>query len=127
MNNLDTSLLPGILRELCELIGIQPTMTLVEEYGGVRLYVPQKLNDEHPLVKLIGWQNAQKIVDLRGGETLEIPKAEAVMRQARNIEIRSLYPALSQRQLALKYNTTERNIRLILGECARNDGQMELF
>ena len=57
MNNLDTSLPPGIL---CELIGINPTMTLAEEYGGVRLYVPQKLNEEHPLVKLIGWTNAQK-------------------------------------------------------------------
>lgn len=126
MNNLDTSLLPGILRELCGLTGVGAVMKLVETYGGVRLYVPQKLNDDHALVKLIGGGNAQKLAEIYGGETLEIPKAEAAMRALRNREIRSLYPQFSQRELALKYNTTERNIRLILGD-AQNDDQMTLF
>lgn len=127
MNNLDTSLLPGILRELAELIGITGTMTLVDEYGGVRLYVPMTLPEDHPLINLIGPENAQKVIEGYGGEKLEIPKAIDYMRQIRDIEIRSQWPALSQRQLALKYNTTERNIRLILGKCERNENQMPLF
>lgn len=127
MAEIDLDLLPGTLREIAGLIGIPATMKLVDRYGGVRLYVPQKLDASHTLVIWIGAQNAQKLVDEYGGETLEIPKAEAALREIRNREIRSLYPQLSQRDLALKYHTTERNIRLILGECGNPNNQPDLF
>lgn len=127
MQTIDTNLLPGVLPEMVELIGIADTMKIVEEYGGVRLYIPQDVPPEHPLAALIGLENAQKLAGRFGGERPEIPLVAAVMRQARDIEIRSLWPGLSQRQLALKYKTTERNIRLILGKCERDENQMQLF
>lgn len=127
MNDIDLNLLPGELREIAQLIGIPATMALAGKYGGVGLYVPKELRADHPLIALIGAENAQKLSQHYPGDEIEIGKAEAALREIRNQEIRSLYPKLSQRALALKYKTTERNIRLILGECARNDDQMTLF
>ncbi|SDH26540.1 hypothetical protein [Nitrosomonas sp. Nm132] len=36
----DESLLPCILQEIAELIGLPATLKLAQHYGGVRLYVP---------------------------------------------------------------------------------------
>lgn len=127
MDNIDCNLLPGALREIADLIGIPATMAIVEEYGGVRLYVPKEITDGHPLINLIGICNAITLSDTFGGETLEIARAEAAMREIRDCEIRNQWPDLSQRQLALKYKTTERNIRRILSGCEQNDDQLELF
>lgn len=127
-HEIDTSLLPGILREMSELIGIPATMAIVRAYGGVRLYVPMKLTHNHPLIKLVGSANAEKLVDRFGGEAhFDIPMAEAALRQIRDMEIRRQWPSLSQSQLAMKYRTTERHIRRILAGCEQNDDQLELF
>lgn len=127
MNDIDLNLLPGELREIAQIIGIPATMALVEQYGGVGLYVPKELREDHPLIALIGAENAQKLSQHYPGDEIEIGKAEAALREIRNQEIRSQYPYLSQRQLALKYKTTERNIRKILDSCEQNDNQIPLF
>jgi len=128
MDDIDYNLLPGILQEIADLIGIPATMAIVEEYGGVRLYVPMKVTPDHPLSQLIGQANAEKLADHFGGEDhFDIPKAKAALRAIRDKEIRSLWPTLSQRQLALKYQTTERNIRLILSGIEQNKEQPQLF
>lgn len=125
---INISLLPGILKEMAELIGLSATMTIVRQYGGVRLYIPKEITEDHPIIKLVGICNAVALTDTYGGETLEIAKAEAAIREIRNTEIRNQWPALSQRQLALKYQTTERNIRIILSGCDRQDDtQLDLF
>ncbi len=127
MNNINASLLPGILREIAERIGVTATMAIVRQYGGVRLYIPQHIPDDHPLVKLVGWHHASALSESFGGETFEIARAEAAIREIRDAEIRSQWPAMSQRELALKYSTTERNIRRILTGGDHNEDQMQLF
>ncbi|UJP04410.1 MAG: hypothetical protein LZF61_05860 [Nitrosomonas sp.] len=97
MNNIDRTLLPQILKEIAELIDLADTMGLVEKFGGVRLYIPITLNNEHQLAKLVSDKNAEKLATACGGETLEIPRAETALREIRNEEIRGQYPALSQR------------------------------
>lgn len=125
---IDTSLLPGVLREMSEIIGIPATMAIVQEYGGIRLYVPMKLTHDHQLIKLVGKENAEKLVDRFGGEVhFDIPLAEAALRQIRDTEIRKSWPSLSQSQLAIKYRTTERHIRRILAGCEQDNDQLELF
>lgn len=125
--DIDQSLLPVILQEICGLIGIQATMAIVQEYGGLRLYVPQEIPQDHPLMRLVGVCNAIAIVDEFGGLTLEIPRAEAAIRRVRDTEIRTMSAALSHRELAIKYKTTERHIRRILAGYMHNNNQMELF
>lgn len=124
---LDISLLPSVLREMSELIGLPATMQIVRQYGGVRLYVPKEIPADHPLMKLIGICNAITLADAYGGETLEIGRAEAAVREIRDTEIRQQWPALSQRQLALKYGLTERQVRNIVSSSQQDYDQLELF
>jgi len=124
---IDITLLPGVLREIAELIGLPATMAIVQQYGGVRLYVPKEITQDHPLIKLVGICNAVTLSDSYGGETLEIALAENALRKIRDKEIRDQWPTLSQRKLALKYRTTERHIRRILACSGNDDDQPELF
>lgn len=124
---IDTSLLPGILQEIAELIGMAAMLKLVAKYGGVRLYVPKTIATGHDLVELIGRQAAETLADHFGGEMLEIPKALLANVALRNVEIKQEYKYLSQRQLALKYNLTERQVRNIVYDEQPNDIQMGLF
>lgn len=125
---LRVDLLPPILQDLAELIGLHCTMQLVQAYGGVRLYVPKlELDDDHALVRLIGREAAKKLQAMYGGEPhFDIPLALASVRAVRNAEIRAKRRHASERTLAREYRTTERNIRLICGK-VEDDRQCGLF
>ncbi|MBP9871005.1 MAG: hypothetical protein KBC53_05845 [Nitrosomonas sp.] len=126
-HEIDQSMLPGILLEISELIGIQATFKLVAKYGGVRLYVPKTLRPDHDLVAIINRELAETMIDRFGGEVLEIPKALLANVALRNITIKQEYEVLSQRQLAIKYNLTERQVRNILCGDGQDDNQRGLF
>lgn len=120
-----TSLLPGVLREIEPLIGMAATLRLVEAYGGVRLYVPRQMHARHPLARLLGLDAAQRLAEMFGGEEhFDIPRAVAIARQVRNRQLRSERNEKSQRELALQYGLTERQVRNILGD--QDDAQQEL-
>jgi len=128
MVEIDVDDLPGILRDLVDLIGLAGTMKLVEHYGGVRLYVPVKYDPGHPIAKLLGGESFLKLIDAYGGEEhFDIPKADRAMIALRNRRIREDYSVMSQRQLALKYGLTERQIRNIVAGIEVEDGQESLF
>lgn len=125
---LDESLLPGVLQEIAGLIGLPATLRLMQNYSGVRLYVPARFDPDHPLVKIVGHAAALKLVENFGGEEhFDIPKARAAVIAVRNASIRAEYCELSQRQLALKYNLVERQVRNILAGVEADDGQDNLF
>lgn len=125
---INVDLLPGILQDLAGLIGLPLTMRLVEQHGGVRLYIPKgDMADEHELVALIGRAAAEKLRAMYGGEPhFDIPLALASVRAVRNAEIRAKRQHASERTLAREYHTTERNIRLICGR-VEDDRQAGLF
>ena len=105
-HEIDQSMLPGILLEISELIGIQATFKLVA---------------------IINRELAETMIDRFGGEVLEIPKALLANVALRNITIKQEYEVLSQRQLAIKYNLTERQVRNILCGDGQDDNQRGLF
>lgn len=116
-DEIDINILPGVLREMTELIGLPATMQIVQRHGGTRLWVPaliETLAPDHKLVKLVGMAAARTLSEQYGGETLEIPKAERALRAIRDKAIREQWPAKSQSQLATEYNLTERQVRTIL-------------
>lgn len=124
----ETSRLPITLQEMEQLIGTKAVLLLVAKYGGVRLYVPQKISAEHELAKLIGIDAAEKLARNYGGGTHEIPKALLASIDRRNTEIKNEYKMLSQRQLARKYGLTERQIRnIVTGGNGEDQNQMGLF
>lgn len=124
---IDQSLLPGILLEISELIGMAATLKLVAKYGGVRVYVPKTLTQNHDLIAIVGQKQAESLTMRFGGEVLEIPKALLANVALRNVTIKQEYESLSQRQLALKYHLTERQVRNILCGDGQDDNQMALF
>ena len=130
-NEINVDDLPGVLQDICALIGLHPTMKLVEAYGGVRIYVPKRVEPDHELARLIGLSNAEALSGAYGGEVhFDIPKAELALKAVRNAKIRSLRAeGVSVRNLSLNPEfgrLTERTIRDICGEMG-DDRQVSLF
>lgn len=125
----DLALLPQSLQAMAQIIGLQGVLALVRAYGGVRLYVPTRLPDDHVLIDLLGRPAAEMLAAEYGGQPhFDIPRAEGLVRALRNRRIQADRAAgLSVRDLALKHQLTERQVAKILGPGAADDGQVDLF
>lgn len=127
--DLATDLLPPVLQDFVRLIGLQPTMALVERFGGLRIYIPANPGPDHQLSQLIGYENLQNLSKEYGtGERLDLPKAERALTGLRNAKIIAQYGPKSMRTLAAEHHLTERQITRILAAAqAQNDSQTDLF
>lgn len=106
--------LPSRMRELARTIGLPATLKLVEEYGGTRIYVPKKPDDDWALIGLLGRSAAGKLTRAYGGEHLEVDRAVTAMRAARDRALIADATVHSVTQLALKYKLTARAVWNIL-------------
>lgn len=94
--------LPNSVREIAEVIGRDSAMYLIGQlprcYAGtdghksnkVIMYVPKRLQPDHRLVEILGWQTAQKLVRAFGGEILypaNCGHLEARLRNRRILEM----------------------------------------
>lgn len=108
-------LLPTRLRDLARLIGLATAMTIVQHYGGRRLYIPSRAAVDHPLVALIGFEGLETLCKAYGLEDhFDVPKAAAALRFLRDEKIRSEQGIKSTRVLAFEHGMTERQIWKIL-------------
>ena len=88
--------------------------------------------DQLELAKLIGLEAYKKLVKYCGGGDVYVCKADTVTRLSRNKEICEDFNGENYRELAKKYNLTERWIRAITANKLKNmkgdpvDGQMKL-
>jgi hypothetical protein len=125
----DFALLPQSLQTMAEIVGMSGVLALVRAFGGVRLYVPSRLPDDHILIELLGRPAAERLAAEYGGQPhFDIPRAEGLLRAVRNRQIQADRAAgLSVRELALKYRLTERAIHDICGPGLVDDGQTDLF
>lgn len=105
---------PGVFQEVAQFIGEEAACRLTTQYGGVRLYIPGTLKPGHHLCRLLGQEAAQQLAREFGGLNVEIPRACLARIAGRNALILADRAAgMSQRELALKYQLTERTIRKI--------------
>lgn len=112
---LDIDQLPPAAAEIAELVGVEPTLRLIEAWGGVRLYVPQQMPEDHLLVSTLGRAEADALAERYGGETLNVPRCLHAMRAVRNGHIRRDRSAgVSPALLALRYGLTERQVYAIV-------------
>lgn len=111
--NIDMTILPYVVQDIANIIGLADTLKLVDHYKGIKMWVPSEFDPSHILVKIIGPENTIKLVEAFHGDTLEIPKCEAAMRVVRNMQI--VNSDKSQSQLAVDWNLTVRQIRNIQG------------
>jgi hypothetical protein len=126
----DADLLPTILREMADLIGLPATLTLVRHYGGTRLWVPLTMKPDHVLARLLGFDTAALLARHYGDtrQHFDIPRAAEALRALRNRHIRA-QKALgkSRRELAREHALTERAIDYITGDDGEADAQGGLF
>lgn len=74
----------------------------------------------------IGVLNFLKIARLVGGTTFYIPKAESLMRPVRDKHIKRDFNGYNHKDLAIKYDVTERWVRQICGD-GNMEGQVTIF
>jgi hypothetical protein len=72
-----TEALPGILREIADLVGEAGAIAIASRFGGTRVYFPAKAEEKHWLVECVGRAAADKLCDhfaVDGrGQRIEIP------------------------------------------------------
>jgi len=111
-SHLPIELLPPLLQNFVRLIGLAPTMSLVQVFGGRRVYFPKQPTPEHPLAAIVGLENLLKLSEVYGGlEHFQLPKAERALLAVRNSSIAADYAAhKTARDLAVEHGLTEGQI-----------------
>lgn len=106
--------LPESMRYLLQLLPLQAVLTIIEAYGGTRLYVPLYPQPDAGLGQLIGIQAAQAMASYAGGSVLEIPLVIKIQQRLKHMAVlNSLANGVSQREAARAFGMTERNVRNI--------------
>lgn len=116
----DTQLLPESILELIDVVGLQAALAIVEERGGVRLFVPKIYKPDHWLCKLIGTDPAAKLIAYYGGEEIEISRCAAALNAVKEHQIAN--SDASNSELARQYGYTERGIRKLRRRVEERDG-----
>ncbi|MCP1375370.1 hypothetical protein [Dyella lutea] len=128
LQQIDAADLPPRLAELAELIGLPATLRLVEARGGTRVYVPDTASADHWLVPLIGLPALQQLVAHRPREYLELDRAAAALRAARDRKIIADHAAgASTTKIALECRLTQRQVFNILARAEPEAPEPDLF
>lgn len=122
---IDEKILPFIVQDLANIIGLADTLKLVDHYKGTSMWVPAEFKPDHILCKIIGAESFIKLTKSYGGEALEIPKCEDALRAVRNEKIR--LSDKSQSQLAREWDVTVRWIRELQKNMDCDEVQENLF
>lgn len=118
----------GNLRELADLIGLEPAMALCRAQGGISHYIPQTPRPDHPFVAILGQETWRVLCANYGGTRLDLPRGEyAFKRQQVQHLLRT--SDLSVRQIARAAGCTERFVSKLRGELAgkSREAQLPLF
>lgn len=126
-DDINVDLLPQLLRELADIIGLDATLKLTEAYPGVSIYVPAVPRPHHKLASIIGYDNLVALSDIYGKDYLAMPKLDAAVRQIKHALIRDMQGKFSARQMALATGYTTRRVLQIKSQGNDHDQQQDLF
>ena len=126
---IDADDLPPRLRALAALIGLPAMLRLVEARGGTRIYVPDAATTEHWMARLIGLPALQQLVSVHAREYLELDRAAAALRAARDRQIvEQVHAGASTARIALEFGLTQRQVFNILARATAGvDDEPDLF
>ncbi len=116
--------LPGCAQEIADVIGREKALYLIGQLPRstsrswrVVLYIPKRLPVDHDLVKLLGWEDADKLRRHFGGEILQPSNCQVVYRKARNANARRMAAeGMPINQIADILDVTPRQVRNVLAE-----------
>lgn len=122
---LNQALLPPILRELSELIGLRSALALAQAYPGVAVYIPSRPHKGHHLAALVGYEQLVKLSEVYGQESLKLPNT--VVRKLKHQVVHDMRSqGKSARKAALATGYTERRVQQICSE-THDDRQTDFF
>lgn len=120
------------LNRLSEVIGLAAALKLSERFGGGEIYVPLRIQADHPVAQCIGADAAAKLAAAFGtgqsGARIDVPKADDITRARRNRGIVEAAEAGASKQaLARRHGLTTRWVRRICNGDGDDDQQLGLF
>lgn len=126
------SKLPASVQEIANVIGRERALFLIGKLprfhrdchpsGQPMLYIPKTLRADHPLVELMGFQDAHKLVKAFGGEILQPASCQDVYRTFRDKSIIALLMAgLRPRTIADLFDVSDRHVRNLAREISQED------
>lgn len=120
--------LPPSIQAVAEVVGLPATLRIVESYGGIRLWVPKTIGEDHELMQLIGRDQAMSLVSVFGGEVLSVPRCASAIRELRDEAIREARSAGEPvAKLARRHGLTERQVFTILQRERASSAQQSLI
>lgn len=121
--------LPASVQDIADVIGDERALYLIgrlprciagndgKRSERVIMYVPQRLTFDHVLVRILGWQDAQKLVDVFGGEILCPANCTGIYREFRDQHIvRLLAKGMTTAMVAEWFGITAEQVRRIRRE-----------
>lgn len=130
--------LPASAQEIADVIGSERALYLIGQLPRsyqtrknskqtswhVILYVPKTLKPDHQLVQLLGWHDAQRLVDAFGGEILNPASCQEVYRRFRDQSIiRMAGEGIPNKTIAELMEVSDRHVRNLLREKAQEELQ----
>ena len=89
----------------------------------VNLYVPKAVGPDHPLVRLVGWHDANRLARHFSGAILQPANCRCLERAFRDREARRMYAeGTSIGEIAAIFEITVRQVRNIVAETAPEEG-----
>jgi hypothetical protein len=108
--------LPAALRELARVLGDSAAMRLIGLHGGARVSVPKVATPDHPLRMALGPDAFGQLVREYGGETVDLPKGDAYLRELRHDQVRQCREqGLTVDETAKATGYTRRHVMNIIG------------
>lgn len=106
------------LDDISAVIGFTATLHLSAWFGGGNnLFIPEKVDENHFLSRLIGLQNAQKLVDEWGNEHISVPSMQTYHDLLQKKQIGRLFEmGFGSREIANHFRRTERRVQQICRE-----------
>lgn len=105
----------SVLQDLLSVLGEDGLLRLLEQYGGVRLYMPRRMPPKHPLAQRLGWETAQALCQFACSGELRVPTGRHWRARARHAQIHALRAqGMSLRELARRFLLSERHICRVL-------------
>ena len=106
--------LPDLLARVARACGRATALALAKEFGGVVVDVPKKPSPHHKLVRAIGIEATEKLIDLFGNGPLTVPlgpfKSQAKAREATRQNLRA---GMSTMKTARAVGIHERTVRRV--------------
>ena len=117
---IDADDLPESMAYMSEIIGLEATLKIATECGGLRLYVPVRIATDHWLYDLIGEEAFTKLVRHFQAEEIEIARCQQALANARARTLLDRHTrGDSIAALAREYGMTERGVRNACRRAAR--------